>query len=146
MLPPLSLWGPWVGGARWMLPGATPFAMESGGCFALGCFTRRDHLHIMNAATPNNGISKTAYSRTKILVAVFISTSRVSGWARWRRSLRDTATGGNRNQAAAKKYCCRCCPLSHGACNKPRKPRAFAIALASDRAQKAMNLPSALAP
>jgi len=27
-----------------------------------------------------------------------------------------------------------------------RKPRAIAIALASDRAQKAMNLPSALAP
>ncbi|MFZ2300748.1 MAG: hypothetical protein WAW10_02635 [Gallionella sp.] len=37
-------------------------------------------------------------------------------------------------------------PLSHGACNKPRKPRAIAISLASDRAQKAMNPPSALAP
>jgi len=29
---------------------------------------------------------------------------------------------------------------------KTRKPRAIAIALASDRAQKAMKLPSALAP
>ena len=38
------------------------------------------------------------------------------------------------------------CPLSHGACNKTRKPRAFASAVASNRAQKAMNPPSALAP
>ena len=37
-------------------------------------------------------------------------------------------------------------PLSHGTCNKTRKPRAFAIAVASNRAQKAVKLPSALAP